>query len=117
MHGSILTVLVVQVQLEVEDDLLQISEVFARLCRTGWHIGCCLKNVVDLIILVKLLHIDHRGSLVRQRVDQEDFCLVIVNCDHKWKLGFFVALDLLQTPAFLIYSYSVPLDLVKSGPT
>ena len=74
MHGSILTVLVVQVQLEVEDDLLQISEVFARLCRTGWHIGCCLKNVVDLIILVKLLHIDHRGSLVRQRVDQEDFC-------------------------------------------
>ena len=109
--------LVVQVQLKVEDDLLQISEVFDQLCRTGWRIGCCLKNVVDLIIFVKLLQIDHWGSLVRQRVDQEDFCLVKVHCYHKWKLSFFVALDLLQVPAFLIYSYSVPLDLVKSEPT
>ena len=117
MHGSILTVLVVHVQLEVEDDFLQISEVFPRLCYICWQIGCCLKNVVDLIILVKLLHIDHRGSLFRQRVYQEDFCLVKVHCDHKWKLGFFVALDLLQKPAILISLYSVPLDLVKSGPT
>ena len=74
MHRSILTVFVVHVQLEVKYDLLQISEVFVWLYHTGCGIGCCLKNVVDLIILVKLLQIDHRGSLVRKRVDQEDFC-------------------------------------------
>ena len=71
----------------------------------------------DLIILMHLLQFYHGDSLVRQRVDQEDFLQILAACNKKWKPALVITMKKLNAPASFIYLYTFPFDLVKIGPT